>query len=244
MVDYETLSTLYYDMSKPVGKSLNNDLEFYKSHIINSKKVLEVGTGTGRLIIPFLQEGINIEGVERSMDMIEMCMKNFIEHKVSTDLIIADVTHYDFEKYDAIIIPSGTMCMFEDIRSVLKNLYDSLSGDGFILFDLVLPQDFMEDESFTYGVRVDDSTELLLHDHRKHIDWVLQKTYQEFVYELVENDVVVDREIQDFTIHWYGIEEMKLLLKDLGYKNIGVFGNYLDTYPNNESHSITLKAYR
>ena len=81
MSDYRTLSVLYYDASKPIGTSLDGDLEFYEKHIENSKSVLEAGVGTGRLLIPYLKKGITIEGIDMSSEMIDFCTQQCENHQ-------------------------------------------------------------------------------------------------------------------------------------------------------------------
>lgn len=245
MEDYLQLSSLYYDVSKPIGTSLDGDLEFYLSHIKDSQKVLEAGVGTGRLLIPFLKEGVNIEGLDYSKEMLEICRVKCLEHQVSTKLMQGSVEDYNFDNdYDAIIIPTGTFCLFPNIKTVLENFKNSLSDGGFILFDLIYPTTFKEGESFMYPLVINDHQKILLTDHHSSIDWTHQKTMEHLVYDLWTNGTLEKSELQTFIINWYGLNEMKMILSELGFKDVEVYGNYKPLNDHESYDTLTIKAYK
>lgn len=244
MENYLNLSTLYYDVSKPIGKSLGGDLEFYESHIEKSHKILEAGVGTGRLLIPYLKKGYNVEGIELSKDMLDMCKQKCEEHKVSTNLILGNVETYKFDAYDAILIPTGTFCLFHNIENVLKNFFNSLNDGGFILFDLIFPTGFKEGSCNNYRLVLDNGDVIILNDIHYDIDYTHQKTSELLKYEYFESGKLIESELQTFVINWYGINEMKHILKSLGFKNLEVFGDYQTFNDDLQYETVTIKAYK
>lgn len=130
MENYLNLSALYYDVTKPIGKSLDGDLEFYYEHIKNEKKILEAGVGTGRLLIPYLQKGLDVEGIDLSSEMLNICKEKCEEFGVKTALMQGSVIDYKFDKYDAIIIPTGTFCCFHKKIRYLKTFMIVLMMEG------------------------------------------------------------------------------------------------------------------
>ncbi|MDE8162588.1 class I SAM-dependent methyltransferase [Erysipelothrix rhusiopathiae] len=128
---YSKLSTMYYETSKPIGTSLGGDLEFYFEAIKQSRSILEVGSGTGRLLIPFLKEGLKIEGIDASSDMVSMCITHCIEHDVEANVKQIDVYNMsEVGTFDAIIIPTGTFCLFSDPNAVIEGCYEHLEKGG------------------------------------------------------------------------------------------------------------------
>lgn len=244
MENYLNLSALYYDVTKPIGKSLDGDLEFYYEHIKNEKKILEAGVGTGRLLIPYLQKGLDVEGIDLSSEMLNICKEKCEEFGVKTALMQGSVIDYKFDKYDAIIIPTGTFCLFPQEDQVLQNFYDSLNDGGFILFDTIFPNEFKVNETFTYPLELDDETDLILKDHHHSIDWIKQMTTELLTYELWKEGKLVESELQKFVIHWYGVNEMYLLLKSIGFKNIEIYGDYKEFDVNKQYDTVTFKAYK
>lgn len=63
------------------------DHDFYLG-LIKSKpgKVLDVGCATGRLLVPYLVEGIDIEGTDSSWDMLAECRTKIESLGLETNL--------------------------------------------------------------------------------------------------------------------------------------------------------------
>ena len=63
---YSKLSSEVYNIDKPVGYSFG-DIEYYTDRLKNCNgKILEPATGTGRILIPLLQQGFKVEGFDVS----------------------------------------------------------------------------------------------------------------------------------------------------------------------------------
>lgn len=61
MQSYHSLSAQVYQLDKPIGCSFG-DVEYYQQRLKDVKgKILEPAVGTGRILIPLLQSGFNIE---------------------------------------------------------------------------------------------------------------------------------------------------------------------------------------
>ena len=95
--------------------------------------------GTGRYLLPLLEEGFNIHGFDASEHMLEALhakakAKN-LEVTVWKDFV-EDLKRP--EKYNLIFIPSGSFCLMIDpvaVQSALKTIYDHLTNNGIFLFE-------------------------------------------------------------------------------------------------------------
>ena len=66
---YNEFAELYDDVSK----GLTGELEFYLKEAKKAKgKVLEAACGTGRILLPLLEAGIDIEGFDISKSMLDV----------------------------------------------------------------------------------------------------------------------------------------------------------------------------
>lgn len=82
---YGELCTEVYDISKPLGYSFG-DVEFYTQRLIHSKgKVLEAGCGSGRVLIPLLEAGINVDGLDNSTEILMLEKVGFKDIVISAD---------------------------------------------------------------------------------------------------------------------------------------------------------------
>lgn len=73
---YNRLSSEVYDIDKYIGLSFG-DVEFYRERLASCKgNILEPGVGTGRILIPLLEKGFEVDGFDISEDMLEICRNN------------------------------------------------------------------------------------------------------------------------------------------------------------------------
>lgn len=79
LTTYGSLCTEVYEITKPVGGEYS-DIPYFIKHLSQIKgRILEAMVGTGRLLIPLLEAGLNVEGIDASPDMLAMCKRNCIK---------------------------------------------------------------------------------------------------------------------------------------------------------------------
>lgn len=131
---YGKLCTEVYDFDKPIGSSFG-DVEFYKDRLQSiTGKILEHAVGTGRLLIPLLEEGFNIEGFDLSLDMLSVCKEHCLHRNLFPKLYQDNMVSFSLdEKFEAIIIPTGTFLLIanrEESLKALQNFYNHLNRWG------------------------------------------------------------------------------------------------------------------
>lgn len=119
---YGRLAAEVYDLDKPVGKSFG-DVEFYRERLSGCKgNILEPGVGTGRILVPLLESGLSVDGMDCSEEMLAICRKNCTERCFKPDLQLGDMVRLQGDKtFEAIIIPAGSFLL------IIDNIYSSLS---------------------------------------------------------------------------------------------------------------------
>lgn len=242
--EYGELSTIFYELTKPVGFSIEGDIEYYTKELEGiSGLVLEAGVGTGRMLIPLIKRGVKIEGVDSSPEMLEQCSINLKKHEVEARLYEQDLMNLSLpNKYDAIIMPAGSFCLLprDRAKDILDIFYDHLYEDGKIVIDIEIENSFIEGATNTSKVILSDQRQIFLTSYSDEIDCILQKTSYINRYELLEKDRVVKTEESEFILYWYGIEEFEMLLLRAGFKDI----SYQIGYGDKESDIITFVAYK
>lgn len=236
--EYGSLSTMLYQFTKPVGHSLDGDIEYYYEHLKDLKgKILEAGVGTGRMMIPFLQKGIAIEGVDISEDMLKQCRINLELANVQGTLYQEDlITMHLPQKYEAIIMPTGSFCLLprDKVGAVLQSFYDHLVDGGCLMIDLELPVSFAENTTTVSQFDLGENKGILFTSMTQEMDWLQQKTSSINRYELIEAGQVTKSEVANFDLYWYGLNEFDLLLEKNGFHSI----RYTLNYEKNETASL------
>lgn len=237
-VEYGKLSTKMYEITKPVGHSIDGDIEYYYEQLKNVQGlILEAGVGTGRMMIPFIQKGLQVEGVDLSREMLNQCQLNMDKAGVVGNIYQGDLTKLDLEKqYEAIIMPTGSFCLLPRviIKDVLTSLRNHLKDKGTLILDIELPAWFNPGEVTVSEFPLSDDEGLLFTSTAQEMDWHEQKVSYIHRYELIEKGIVKETEISNFTLYWYGIKEFEELLRRVGFVDI----SYRVGYEKNNTASL------
>jgi len=88
---------------------------------------LEIGCGSGRLLLPLLQNGHPIDGVEISSDMTDLLAKTAAEQGLDPEVHTCDILDFKPEKkYERVSIPAFT-CQLLDRKGfaqTLRNIHE------------------------------------------------------------------------------------------------------------------------
>jgi SAM-dependent methyltransferase len=224
---YGELCTEVYDLTKKIGQSFGGDIEYYQDKLKNCKGlILEAMVGSGRVIIPLLEAGLYVEGVDYSPEMLQSCRQHCNEFGLKPTLYESTLQDLSLpHKYEAIIIPGGSFLLIEkreESIKALKRLYEHLEPGGKLILDLFLP-----DTNFEIGKIVRASTFTLpngdtitLEDKLVEVDFFNQHKASHLRYEKWRNGNLIQTELQRFVLRWYGVEEFTLVLKSIGYSEI------------------------
>jgi ubiquinone/menaquinone biosynthesis C-methylase UbiE len=129
-------SAKYYDiMMGDRSLTANRIISLIEKHNKKAKSVLEVACGTGELI-KFLKDKYNVEGMDKSRDMLEVARSKFPE----ISFMQGDMTKfYTDKKYDVVLCNFDSinhLTEFEkwiDFFVVSKNI---LNKNGILIFDI------------------------------------------------------------------------------------------------------------
>jgi SAM-dependent methyltransferase len=244
---YSKLSSEVYDIDKYIGRSFG-DVEFYSERLAScSGPILEPGVGTGRILIPLLEKGLEAGGFDVSEDMLEICRGNCKKRGLRPKLFIDRMESFSMdEKYEAIIVPTGTFLLLhrrEDSIKALKNFHHHLSEGGKLILDLSLQTDLSLDKISTRIWELGDGEMITLETKTVDVDYINQYTIAHNRYEKWENGKLVQTELEPFPLRWYGVEEFKLILEQLGFRDVVISADYkYGEYPTEGSQMITFEA--
>ena len=141
-------SAKYYDDAYAVKADLT-DLPFY---VDLAKKaggpVLEIGCGTGRVLLPIARHGIEIHGVDNSLPMLSVLKKRLRQEsrevRQNVRLHRGDMRHFRLNrKYPLVIMPFRPLQHMRTVDDQVRALASAafhLKSDGLFAFDLFFPK--------------------------------------------------------------------------------------------------------
>ncbi len=140
MKDYNSFAEIY----DSVYLGTEGDLDFYVNETKKIKgNVLEIACGTGRILLPLLKKGVNIEGIDLSARMLDVLNKKAKSLHLKPKVWEADMRNFNAKKkYDLIIVPYRAFNHIEtsaDQIKTLKNFKKHLKEQGKLIINFFYP---------------------------------------------------------------------------------------------------------
>lgn len=220
---YGELCTKIYESDKSIasGKELDFYLSFAKD---KNMTVLEPMCGNGRMLIPFMQNGVNIEGFDISKDMLKVCKDK--AEKLNLKPVVSqgriEKFHSD-NKFDLIMIPIGSFSLLPDnlVDISLQNMKNNLKENGKLLLTVV--QGGSETEQILDWIetnRKEINNELIVEYRKVSYDETKKLLNIILKYEVNYDEKIVETEIMDFPIRLYDLKEFENILITNGFSQI------------------------
>lgn len=223
---YGNLCTEMYEILH--DKAPQDELDFYLSYAEKNKKILEIMCGSGRFLVPFLEYGYNIRGVDFSVEMLEKLKLKAPE----ADVEYADIAEYTTnEQFDYIFISSGSVSLFTDMnlcQKILKKIKGLLSPAGKFVFavDTIAAKCLDNDDyEMSVSVKMKNGFDLVLKT-KNYFDVQQQIQFSPGIYELYDRDKLLKSEHMNFQTHLYKFGEMENYLREAGFTEIKTYSSF------------------
>jgi SAM-dependent methyltransferase len=226
------------------------DVRFYVAEAARDgagSAVLELGCGTGRVLLPLARAGHVVTGIDSSANMLARCRANLdkepqaVRERVS--LHQADVRKFDVPNsgngrgseasFDLAIAPFRVfqhLITVDDQLRCLETVRAHLAPRGRLVFDVFNPNFAMMTKD--RSAEVEDTAEVAVGDGRflrrtsrvPRVHWVDQVSDIELIYYVRTGDAV-ERFVQSFQMRWYGAAELAHLLARSGFRIENIHGD-------------------
>ena len=225
---YGRLCAEIYDLDKPVGSLF--DIDYYQGRLKPlDGPILEAACGTGRLMIPLLEAGLEVDGFDRSPEMLAICAANAQARGFSPRLVQASFAEFDLGRaYAAIIVPASSFILideFEAAMDCLARFHNHLAPGGVLLVDIP-PMSFFEVQARPRSWTAANGDRLTLESHMAISDPIAQRRVNHDRYERWRDGKVVETELELFAYRVWGLKEFEMALGAAGFVDIEVCGNY------------------
>jgi SAM-dependent methyltransferase len=223
-----------YELTKPIDGEYP-DVSYLIQHLSKiGGRILEGMVGSGRLLIPLLEAGLNVEGIDTSPDMLAACKRNCVARGLSPILYEGSIESLNVPgKFSAIVVTLGSFMLLGKRTAALSTLQAfarHLEPKGRIFIDLALPIDSFKTENTVNQrepIECSDNSVIVMQTS-SWINWLEQVEHTLIRYEKWKDGKLIDTELQHLPLHWFGREEFMMCLRECGYTNITVCANYTD----------------
>jgi len=237
--DYEFVAELYDSV---VPYASRQDVEFFVDAAKSSGgPVLEVGCGTGRVLIPTARAGMRITGLDLSTHMLKVCRERLEQEPADVRrrvrLIRDDMRSFDLgDSFALITIPFRPflhLTTVEDQLACLSCIRRHLLPDGRFILDIFNPwlELIVADD---VGTESEAEPAFTLPDGRRVTrrykfvskDRANQVNHLELIYSITHPDGREERLVHAFSMRYLYRFEAEHLLARAGFRVEHLFGDY------------------
>ncbi|MCU0522326.1 MAG: class I SAM-dependent methyltransferase [Anaerolineae bacterium] len=213
--------------------------------------VLEIGCGTGRILIPTARAGVDIVGLDLSSHMLDICRQKLSsepeEVRSRVELLHADMRSFELARTFGLVTtpfrPFQHLTTVEDQLACLACIHRHLAPGGKLILDLFNPS-LPTMTSDTVGQELGEEPEFTLPDGRRVVrrnrtvsrDYFNQINYVELIYYVTHPDGRAERLVHSFPMRYLFRFEAEHLLVRSGFEVEAVYADferhpYGSTYP-------------
>lgn len=238
------------------------EIDYFRSFVDAGQPALDAACGTGRLLVPYLHAGIDVDGCDISPDMLALARERAMREGLAPPNLYAQAMH-ELElprRYRTIIVCGGFGLGGERDHDVeaLRRLFAHLEPGGMLVLDNEAPfarpglwRYWVEDERNELpreyrdeGDRrvTDDGSELELRSRILEVDPLAQRVVIQMRAGLRENGELVGEEEHTLAMTLYFTHEIVLLLERTGFVDIQLRAGYEDRPPTSDDDFVVFIA--
>ncbi len=257
--DYEISADLYDHVG--LYRDRQDDVRFYlEQAAAASGPVLELGCGTGRILLPCARAGARITGLDRSAPMLAVARGKLEgeapEVRDRVHLVEGDMRSFDLgERFALVTIPFRGiqhLLTVEDHLACLTCVARHLATGGLLVFDVFNPMlralvdatrrsEWGDEPEFTTpaGARV------VRRFRVSRVDLPRQIQYLEMIYYVTQPDGTSRRLVEYFSLRHFFRYEVEHLLARCGFTDIRIDGDFAGTpFGETDPAEIVVRARR
>jgi SAM-dependent methyltransferase len=218
------------------------DVDYWvQAALASGGPVLELGCGTGRVLIPTAQAGIDTVGLDLSEHMLGVCRERLHkepqEVQARVELVQGDMRDFDLGKAFALVTvpfrPFQHLTTVQDQMACLSCIHDHLLPGGQLILDLFNPslhtlvrEDMGEEQGDEPPFITPDGREVVRRWRWTSRDLFNQINHVEMIYYVTHPDGQQERLVHAFPMRYLYRFEAEHLLARCGFALQHVYADY------------------
>ncbi|MBZ0296153.1 MAG: class I SAM-dependent methyltransferase [Anaerolineae bacterium] len=223
---------------------------------------LDVGCGTGRLLLPYLRAGLDVDGCDISPDMLAYCQEKAAREGFSPNLYPQAMHELDLPRTYRTIYVCGSFGIGSTRQQdalALRRFYQHLTPDGVLLLDQSMPyggsswywkdwlkenRQQMDPDFWTEGERdrAADGSEYVMRSRIEDIDPLEQVLTLKYWAQRWQNEQLIGEEKRVLTSNIYFKNELVMMLKQAGFDEVTIQGDFTEAEATPEHEDLVFIA--
>ena len=231
-------------------KDSGPEINYFRKFVEAGQPALDVACGTGRLLLPYLRAGLDVDGCDVSEDMLALCREAAAREGLAPTLYRQPMHELDLpRRYQTIFVCGGLGLgsnREQDLVS-LRRLHQHLEPGGVLVLDNEVP--YADDARWQYWLKgnrtelprprspagkrktAKDGAQYELRSRIIAFDPLAQRATLEMQAFMWRDDQLVAVEEHVLTMTLYFKDELVLMLERAGFADVKVRGPYNDAEP-------------
>lgn len=245
-----TPKTWHYGLVAEWWAAFNLDgpeIDYFGRFVELGQPALDAGCGTGRLLLPWLRAGFDVDGCDVSADMIALCRERARREGLEPTLLVQPLHELEPPRSYRTIVACGVFGLGStraQDQETLRRFHRFLEPGGTLLLDNEVPyanakrwRQWTKDERGKLPEpwpppgereRAPDGTEYALRARAVDVDPLDQTLTLEIHAEKWRDGSLVAQEKHQISIRSYFRDELLLMLARAGFADVEVFGDHTD----------------
>lgn len=256
--------TWHYGLVSEWWAHFNTDgpeIEWYGRFVAAGQPALDAGCGAGRLLVPWLRAGYDVDGADVSPDMLARCRERAQANGLDPLLLAQALHELDPPRRYRTVVACGVFGLgttrAQDEEG-LRRLHAALEAGGTFLLDNEVPYaNARRWEKWTTDGRAElpsalpqagdrrtspDGSEYELRARTLALDPLDQSVVMELHARKWVDDALVAEETRPITVRMYFRDELVLMLERAGFQNVEVRGGFNERAPTPEDETLVYVA--
>jgi SAM-dependent methyltransferase len=226
------------------------EIDYFRQYVEAGQPALDVACGTGRLLVPYVAAGLDVDGCDVSSDMLELCREAAAAAGRSPSLYCQPMHELDIpRRYQTIFVCGGLGLgsTREQDQTALTRMCAHLEPGGLLVMDNEVPYsdpahwghwlaggaDELPEPAQPLGERrlAADGYEYALSSRMLSLDALSQQAAWEIHATQWLDGQLVAEEHRRLTSNLYFKDELVMMLERAGFGSVDVRGAYHDRAP-------------
>ena len=235
------------------------EVEFLRPYVEAGQPALDVACGTGRVLIPLLQAGLDVDGSDLSPDMLALCRERAEREGLEPNLYQQAAHELDLPRTYRTISMCGSFGLGGNPghdRQALRRMFD-LEPGGLLVLDHEMS--YSEPQGWSYWTKEgreslpepfeehgwrtgSDETEYRLLIRVVDVDALAQRFTMEMQASMRRCEEVVEDETRVLAMTLYTAGHIGLLLEAAGFEDIELRADWTDAAPTRDTATVVFLA--
>jgi SAM-dependent methyltransferase len=257
-------STWHYGVLARWWAEFNTDgpeIAYFRQFVEAGQPALDVACGNGRLLVPYLRDGLDVDGCDVSPDMLRYCREAAEREGLSPNLYAQAIHELELpRRYRTIYVCGGFglgSTREQDVEG-LRRLHDQLEPGGLLVLDNEVP--YADGSLWQYWLKEkreelprprrepgqrragSDGAEYELRSRVVGFDPLDQSATLEMQAFMWREGELVAEDVTLLTMRLYFRDELVLLLQNADFEDVEVRGHHNDAEPTGDDDFLVFLA--